>query len=113
MSAYPYTLRPIALKAPRLKFEQHTSWQALARSDGLVTEFVMNTATRALASEFAYRVAHSHEIHRSENEDGVTMHVTCYALTYRELMDLLYDAYTEGQRDAMLRAPLHDRNLSL
>lgn len=103
---YPPAIRQLANKADMYHYKQVTTWQEIAQRnlpDDYFQEFLFRRAADAIAHEFAKKVYNHTYIQRYEAPEGVVLKLDAVALSYRELVELLYQAYAEGQSDGMRR----------
>jgi hypothetical protein len=103
---YPPAIRQLANKADMYHYKQVTTWQEIAQRnlpDDYFQEFLFRRAADAIAHEFAKKVYNHTYIQRYEAPEGVVLKLDAVALSYRELVELLYQAYAEGQSDGMSR----------
>ena len=103
---YPPVVRQLANKADMYHYKQITTWKEIAQRkvpDDYFQEFLFRRAADAIAHEFTKKVYNHTYIQHYEAPEGVVLKLDAVALTYRELLDLLYQAYAEGQSDGMRR----------
>jgi hypothetical protein len=112
MNNYPFEIHEIASKVDRLAFKQVHTWDAL-QMVGLplayLDEMLLRRAAGAIAHEFVGKVLKHMSIQRSDEPEGRVLRVNVVALSYDELLELLYQAYAEGQSDGMNRRITKDQ----
>jgi len=104
--SYPIEIKKIAAEAPLFQYNQTDTWQSLYQSRDSEDEIKQRLIFRAadqICHKFVGQLMKCAQIKTSHEPDGMATKVTCIALTYDELMDLLYRAYTDGQSDGMRR----------
>jgi len=102
---YPPVIREIANGLEMYHYQHTVSWAEMAQRvhDGYFQEFLFRKAADAIAHEFAGKVLEHTYIQRYEHPEGQVLRLDAVALTYRELLEVLYRAYAEGQTDGMKR----------
>lgn len=90
-------VREIAREIPHLRFTHMIGYAEQLRHAAIgVSEAVRRTAVQQLAHKFARCVA-EHSCFETRNDvDGTVTSITCYAMTYDELLDALRRAYEAG-----------------
>jgi hypothetical protein len=104
---YPIEVRKIAAEVPLFHYNQLNTWQSLYQG----REIDESEAKRRMVFKAADQIVHKFvgqlidraQIKTFEEPEGVAVRVTCVALSYDELCNLLYRAYAEGQSDGMRR----------
>jgi hypothetical protein len=104
LNTYPYPVLKLAAKTQRLSYSQTQSWASLQQLPKEYTSnIIYQQAASAIAREF---VKHVHEHMMIQNRDTALGRVTEFeavALSYTELVELLYHAYVEGETTGMKR----------
>lgn len=99
---YPPAIRNIALKHPRLSYRHVTTWTHIlsrAYRGPDAREELRRIAADAVAHEFVGRVLSAGRFEQCETPEGFEIKLDAYALRYDQLIDLLYEAYREGQSE--------------
>jgi len=108
MSNYPIEVRKIAAEVPLFHYSQLDTWQSLYQSrddDNEIKRRLVLKAADQIVHKFVGQLIDRAHIKTSEEPEGRAVKVTCVALSYEELVNLLYRAYAEGQTDGMRRIP--------
>lgn len=103
---FPFELREIARSVPVLHYNTTTTWTSLMQSRvpmDYMAEGMARKAADQITHEFVKHVMRCMRIERREGAEGVTHAFEAVALSYHELMELLYKAYAAGQSDGMRR----------
>lgn len=112
MNNCPFEIYKIASKADRLAFKQVHAWEALQMLNlqpAYLDETLPRRAADAIAHEFVGKVLKHMSIQRSNEPEGRVLRVNVVTLSYDELLELLYQAYAEGQSDGMNRRITKDQ----
>lgn len=105
---YPIPVMKVASKVKMLHYQHVESWTSLNSlhlGDDRLDVMVSHQAANAITREFISDVMKHMCIERSQEHDGLYMRFTCVALRRQELLDLLYEAYCEGQSSALRYGP--------
>lgn len=105
---YPIPVMKIAADAPLLYYKHVETWQSLYQrydGPGEIAHRLTMSAAKEISNRFVSDVLKREEIKSTDTPEGKEIRFACVALTHRQLVDLLYHAYREGQTDAMRRAP--------
>lgn len=103
---FPFELREIARSVPVMHYDVKTTWASLMQSHmpmDHMSEHMTRKAADQITHEFVKHVMRGMRIERRESAEGVTHAFEAVALSYHELMELLYKAYAAGQSDGMRR----------
>ncbi len=106
--SYPIPVMRVASKAPMLQWQHTESWAALHQlriGQDRLDEMITQQAATAIAREFVGDVLKHMRIERNESHEGLRVRFSCVALRRDQLLELLYEAYREGQSDAQRYAP--------
>lgn len=106
--SYPIPVNKIAAKAPMMQWQHVESWASLHQmrlGQDRLDEMITRQAATAIAHEFTRDVLEQMFIERLETHEGLKVRFSCVALRRDQLLDLLYEAYREGQSDAQRYAP--------
>lgn len=105
---YPIPVNKIAAKAPMLQWQHVESWVSLHQlrlGQDRLDEMITRQAATAIAEMFTRDVLECMRIDRMETHEGLQVRFSCVALRRDQLLDLLYEAYREGQSDAQRYGP--------
>lgn len=90
-------IREIAREIPHLRYTHMISYAEQLRYAVIdVSEMARRTAVQALAQKFAQHAAEHSYFETRNDVDGTVTSLTCYAMTYNELLDALRRAYEAG-----------------
>lgn len=104
--SYPIEVRKIAAEVPLFHYKQLDTWQSLYQSrddENEIKRRLIFKAADQICHKFVGQLMDRAQIKTSEEPEGMAIKVTCVALSYEELVNLLYRAYAEGQSDGMRR----------
>jgi len=104
---YPIEVRKIAAEVPLFYYKQIDTWQSLCQSHEEPTERKRRLVFKAadqIVHKFVGQLIDSAQIKTFEEPEGLEVRVCCVALSYDELVNLLYRAYAEGQSDGTRRS---------
>lgn len=109
MNSYPIEVRKIAAEVPLFHYNHLNTWQSLYQHRETDEARIKLEMVRKAADQIVHKFV-GHLIDRAcirtfEEPEGVAVRVTCVALSYDELVNLLYRAYAEGQSNGMRRTP--------
>lgn len=102
---YPTEVYELAQAAKLYQHKQTTSWQQMygLRYVGDPQEHLVRTAAHQITQEFVHRVVKHHQIQTQETPQGLVTEFAAVALSWPELLELLYRAFAEGQSNGMRR----------
>lgn len=105
---YPTEVYELAKTAKLYQHHNTTSWQQVygLKYVGDLQEYVVRTAAYKITQEFVHNVVKHHQIQTQETPDGVETSFTAVALSWPELLELLYRAFAEGQSNGMRRTSM-------
>lgn len=114
MTQYPIEVLRIAAGVDRLGVRIVNSWDTIylqrnylapsSAKDEPAIKFEMRTrAADLIAHKFAGHVLRHSLTQFDEEPEGLAIKMDCHALSRAELMQLLYQAFAEGQADGMKR----------
>lgn len=90
-------IREIAREIPHLRITHMMGYREQLRHSVInVSEAVRRTAVQQLAQKFAQHAAEHSHFETHNDVDGTVTSITCYAMTYDELLDTLRRAYEAG-----------------
>lgn len=98
----PPSIRKIASEVPALNHHQVVSWNAAVDSRLSATAFLEHTVRSAcdhLAHALVDHLVKKSQITMREEHEGIVTKVKVMALTYDEMIELLYKAYLQGRDD--------------
>ena len=102
------SLRMIAKNVPVFSIEHTTPWDELNRlklTKEELREIIRDDSAKAIARGFAEKVK-QHLTDRTHDElRGKITRFDCIAMTYDELMEVLFQAYCQGVRDLRTAIP--------
>ena len=102
MSNYPLSIRTLTKKARLLQVSVKADWQSMYNSmqgQERAEADLKHQLCQELSREFTRAAFENCYFKRQEGAEGVTYKLEAYALTYDELMMLMYQAYCEGQTE--------------
>lgn len=102
MSNYPLSIRKLTKNARLLQVSVKADWQSMydeMKGQERVEADLKYQLCQALSREFTRAVFENCYFNRQEGADGLTFNLEAYALTYDELMMIMYHAYCEGQTE--------------
>jgi len=103
---YPIEVRKIAAEVPLFQYNQINTWQSLYQSrdseDEIKRQLILKAADQ-ICHKFVGQLMDRAQIKTYNEPEGMATKVTCVALSYDELVNLLYRAYADGQSDGMRR----------
>lgn len=107
MKNYPISVLEMGGKVRRYNYKNVIGYSDLAQKypQQLELEFLQRQAATKIAHEFVAEVLRGGYIQHSDEPEGRVLKFTAIALRYDELLDLLYQAFVEGQTDGMRRGP--------
>jgi hypothetical protein len=101
---YPYPVLELAAKTPRLSYLQTQTWTSLSQLPQDYADYIIyQQAAGAIARKFTEHVAKHMLIKTRDTPTERVTEFEAIALSYTELVELLYRAYVEGQTDGMKR----------
>lgn len=103
---YPIEVRKIAAEVPLFHYSQMETWQSLYQSrddENEIKRRLIFKAADQICHKFVGQLMDRAQIKTFEQPEGMAIKVTCVALSYEELVNLIYRAYSEGQSDGMRR----------
>lgn len=102
---YPTEVYELAQAAKLYQYQNTTSWQQMygLRYVGDPQEQIIRTAAHQITQEFVHNVVKHYQIQTQETPDGVETSFAAVALSWPELLELLYRAFAEGQSNGMRR----------
>lgn len=114
MTQYPIEVLRIAAGVERLGVRIVNAWDTIylqrnylapsSPKDEAAIKFEMRTrAADMIAHKFAGHVLRHSLTQFDEEPEGLAIKMDCYALSRAELLQLLYQAFAEGQADGMKR----------
>lgn len=90
-------IREIAREIPHLRITHMIGYTDQLRHSVInVREAARRAAVQQLAQKFAQHVAEHSYFETHNDVDGTVTSITCYAMTYDELLDTLRQAYEAG-----------------
>ncbi len=104
---YPIEVRKIAAEVPLFHYNQMDTWQSLYQSREDDNERKRRLAIKAadqIVHKFVGQLLDRAHIKTYEEPEGLAVRVSCVALSYEELVNLLYRAFAEGQTNGMRRS---------
>lgn len=107
--SYPIPVMKIAAEVNRFNYKQMETWQALYQRHENIDEFktrLIYKAADQICHGFVSNVLQAGEVKIYDDPEGKVINFSCVALTQKQLCDLLYQAYAEGQSDGFKRAPV-------
>lgn len=102
---YPQEVYQLAQAAKLYQLQQTNSWQMLYKLGHVrnLQEHITRTAAHQITQEFVQHVQQHHQIQTKETPDGLVTEFAAVALSWPELLELLYRAFAEGQSNGMRR----------
>lgn len=103
---YPIEVRKIAAEVPLFHYSQMETWQSLYQrreDENEIKRRLVIKAADQIVHKFVGQMMDRAAIKSFDEPEGKVVKVTCVALSYDELCNLLYRAYSEGQSDGMRR----------
>ena len=102
MSNYPLSIRKLTKNARLLQVSVKADWQSMynaMQGQERAEADLKHQLCQALSHEFTRAVFENCYFKRQEGAECVTYSLEAYALTYDELMMIMYHAYREGQTE--------------
>lgn len=102
MANYPLSVRKLTKHARLVEANVKADWQSMydqMQGQERAEAALKHQLCQALSRDFTRAVFENCHFKRQEGAEGITYSVESYALTYDELMMLLYHAYCEGQTE--------------
>ena len=105
---YPQEVYELAQAAKLYQHKQTTSWQQMygLRYVGDPQEHITRTAAHQITQEFVQHVQQHYQIQTQETPQGVETSFAAVALSWPELLELLYRAFAEGQSAGLRRTSM-------
>jgi hypothetical protein len=108
---YPYPVLELAAKTQRLSYSQTQSWNSLQQlPQEYASAIIYQQAASAIAREFVEHVTKHMLISHRDTPVGRVTEFEAVALSYTELVELLYRAYAEGETSGMKRTKFYVRD---